>query len=115
MNVDPRELLEIEDVEHVPKLSAEILKHVMVRVVQEVSRQDELARAHKFGGTHILPGGPDHARLGVLGEEFGEVCRVLNEAVIQPHPSYRENLYKELIQTAACAVAWAVAIDEGRP
>ena len=82
-------------------------------VFAEVLRQDVLARAGKFGGTHILPGGPDHARLAVLTEEVGEVARELNEALIQGHLA-RDALVKELVQVGACAVAWATALESGQ-
>jgi hypothetical protein len=41
-------------------------------------------------------------KLAVLAEEFGEVAR----AVLEPE----QNLYEELIQTAAVAVAWAESL-----
>jgi nucleosome binding factor SPN SPT16 subunit len=37
-------------------------------------------------------------RLSVLGEEFGEVCKAINEG---------GDIYNELIQVAAVSVAWA--------
>lgn len=80
--------------------------------IAEVVRQDMLARSGKFGGTHILPSGPNHARLAVLLEEVGEVARELNEALIRGLNN--DALVKELIQVGACAIAWATAID-GKP
>lgn len=46
-------------------------------------------------------------RLGILGEEFGEVCR----ATTYDNGDY-DNLRKELIQTAAMAIAWVAAMDK---
>ena len=60
--------------------------------------------------THTLPEGPNDARLRLLVEEVGEVARELNEADIgNPDP---DELYTELIQTAATAAAWAAALVE---
>lgn len=92
------------------------LPHDSIRVTldavfAEILRQDVLARAGKFGGLHILPSGPDHARLAVLTEEVGEVARELNETLMG-RASPEGALVKELIQVAACAVAWATAIDK---
>lgn len=83
-------------------------------VLGEVLKQDTLARQGRFGGTHILPSGPDHARLGVLTEELGEVARELNEALMHPGRA-RSLLINELIQVAASAVAWATAADHEGP
>ena len=79
--------------------------------VAEVIRQDSLARRGKFGGTHILPGGPDHARLAVLVEEVGEIARELNESFNVSIGLDREALVRELIQVAACSIAWATALE----
>ena len=102
--------MEIANVAAVDKLSEDSLRVTLDAVFAEVIRQDILARAGKFGGLHILPSGPDHARFAVLAEEVGEVARELNEELMgrrQPEGA----LVKELIQVAACAVAWATAID----
>ena len=102
-----------DPVAHIPPLADRMIEGVVGDVVAEIHRQDRLARAGKFGGTHILPGGPDLARLGVLTEEVGEVAKEVNEAEMgnrddDDHPE----LYKELIQTGASAVAWATALLE---
>ena|SRR3990167_8671199 len=99
----------IERVENVSALSYAAVEQVAAAVKREIWRQDSLARAGKFGGTHILPSGPDHARLAVVMEEVGEVAREINETLMG-----RENpgaLSKELIQVAACCVAWAAALE----
>ena len=102
-----------DPVAHIPPLKQAERDEVSLTVQIEIDRQDVLARTGKFHGTHILPGGPDHARASVLGEEVGEVHKALNE--IKFGQSTREGeLYDELIQTAACAEAWAAAILEGR-
>lgn len=67
----------------------------------ERARQDE-----KWGGressTSILPGDDLHAKVSVLGEEFGEVARAVLERDDQ-------GLECELVQVAAVCVAWLEA------
>ncbi len=98
-------------VPHIPPLNLWIIEGVVADVVREIARQDDLARDGKFGDTHILPGGPNADRLIVLVEEVGEVAKELNEA--RAGQGISGKLYEELVQTAACAVAWASAHLEG--
>lgn len=49
-------------------------------------------------------------RLAVLGEEFGEVSKEVNEGVNRG--TDLSKLRTELIQTAACCVAWLEALDK---
>jgi hypothetical protein len=67
----------------------------------ERDRQDA-----KFGwaddGTSLLPGRNLHAKVSVLLEEVGEVAK----AVLERDAG---NLTEELVQVAACAVAWLEA------
>jgi hypothetical protein len=102
----------IAHVDEVAALSIDNLMLTANAAVAEVLRQDTLARTGKFGGTHILPSGPDHARLAVLMEEVGEVSRELNEALSRGHTD-KDHLVTELIQVAACAIAWATALESG--
>ena len=99
-----------DPVAHIPPFLLDNLEGVAADAVREVQRQDDLARAGKFGGTHILPGGPNDARLRVLVEEVGEVAKELNE--IDMGNASPGQLYDELVQTAACAIAWGAAILE---
>ncbi len=92
---------------HIKPLQINVIETVLAKVMEEILRQDILAREGKFGGTHVLPGGPNDARLRVLMEEVGEVARELNERD-QGHWEPRK-LLDELIQTAACAVSFAAA------
>jgi hypothetical protein len=52
-------------------------------------------------------------RLAVVGEEHGEVCKELNELRVKSPGASVANLRHELIQLAACAVAWVEGIDSG--
>lgn len=102
-----------DSVAHIPPLDEVTLAHALDAALNEVHRQDNLARAGKFGGTHTMPGGTDDGRLRVLVEEVGEVAKELNEAEIAG-VDRTENLRHELVQVAAVAIAWVAAIDEGR-
>lgn len=73
----------------------------------ERARQHRLKVAGKF--KHLLTdeGMGDFGRLKVLGEEFGEVCRAL-----QDEP---DNLRNELVDLAAVATAWIQWLDRSDP
>lgn len=70
--------------------------------------KDEIVRAGLKHGPESMaaPGHGLGKRLGILGEEFGEVCR----ATTYDNGS-AENLREELVQTAAMAVAWLHALE----
>ncbi len=68
-----------DPVAHIPPLTQVTRDEVSLTVQIEIDRQDVLARTGKFHGTHILPGGPDHDRISVLGEHVGEDNNALNE------------------------------------
>ena len=115
-------MIRVANVKDVAPLPDEAVNAVMIAVENEIRRQDHLARAGRFGGTHIMPSGPDHARLAVLVEEVGEVSREVNEMLMRhtecPHPDDHiednADLYEELIQVAAVATAWAAALGVSR-
>ena len=96
-----------DPVAHIKPLRGNTITDVLDDVAAEIQRQDDLARAGKFGGMHIIPDGPDSARLTILVEEVGEVATELNK--IRAGQKTPGKKYEELVQTAACAVAWAVA------
>lgn len=67
----------------------------------------------KFGHQrHKNPG----VWLAILGEEFGEVCQAAGPTMglSTGKPTDADDLYTELIQVAAVAVAWAEQIAEER-
>ena len=70
---------------------------------------ERLRQEAKWGQQDHPPG----IWLGILGEEFGEVCKEIAES--QARPLDVAHLREELIQTAAVAVAWVEAIDRGLP
>ena len=78
--------------------------------------QGEATRAHVRHGPNSMmnPTASDERRLAILAEEFGEVARELNEAVIHARPVEREHLVTELIQTAAMAASWAEVLEGSR-
>lgn len=87
----------------------EVTNIVAAEIVEERHRQYE-----KFGDENPLTTGPDSVRVPVLGEEFGEVCREVIESELRDiglgNPGGDEKLYKELVQTAAVAAAWAEVV-----
>lgn len=103
-----------DPVAHIPPLTEAAREEVSLVVQQEIDRQDILARTGKFDNTHVLPGGPDLARLAVTTEEMGEVAKEVTIGIKATGYERQDNLYDELIQTAACAEAWAAAILEER-
>lgn len=54
---------------------------------------------------------PTGHRLRVLLEEVGEVAREFNDARIERREVYARRLWRELIQVAAMAAAWADACN----
>lgn len=83
-------------------------------IVAERHRQDDLKLAGRFAYTCADPELTHAERLTVLGEEFGEVCHEVNEAIGGHAKLRRDKLRKELVQVAAVAVAWIEAIDAER-
>lgn len=75
-------------------------------VLEEV-RSEVLRAIEKHGHEAMaMPGLDVGKRLGILGEEYGEVCRATTYDNGDP-----ENLLEELVQTAAMAVSWKVAAE----
>lgn len=77
-------------------------KKVIAAVYEERDRQDA-----KFGWIGepktILPSEDVWRKFAVVGEEFGEVAN----AILEGDPI--EHLHEELIQVAACCIAWVEA------
>ena len=103
-----------DPVAHIRPLELTTLDDVTRLVLREIQHADELARAGKFGGTHVIPGGPDSERLPKLVEEVGEVATAMNEIGFG-NGTREVDLLDELIDTAALATGWAAAILERRP
>lgn len=78
-----------------------ITHEVLADVVTERRRQ-----YGKFGDTNPLSVGPDTHRLACLSEEFGEAAREVCEGELFGNLT-DANLYKELVQVAAVATAFA--------
>ena len=97
-------------------------KRVLDEVLAERLRQEQLLAKGKFAWTCADPQVSDADKLAVLGEEFGEAAREVNEATNERAwiaagkrdgyelPIHRRNRRAELIQVAAVAVAWAEAL-----
>lgn len=81
--------------------------NVLAEVVNERTRQDE-----KWGEQNHQP----PIWLGILGEEFGELCEAVNETVFDNGPEERKkggvaNMRAEAIQVAAVAIAFVEMLD----
>lgn len=83
---------------------ASALDVVLVSVELERQRQDNLLEQGVIPWNLTDPLVAPGAKLGVLMEELGEVAKEVNE------DGDEKALYTELVQVAACAVAWAEAL-----
>lgn len=85
------------------------LKRLMPQTLKDVKaeryRQNEKwgLQRHNYGDWLII-----------LGEEFGEVCQAMQTGFTSQKASDADDLYKELIQVAAVAVAIAEQVKEER-
>jgi hypothetical protein len=88
-------------------MSNQWMATALASVVQERNRQDE-----KWGEQNHDP----IFWLGILGEEFGELCEAVNESVFTgPHAKREkggyENMRREAVQLAAVTVAFVEYLD----
>ena len=74
---------------------------ILLHVSEERDRQNA-----KWGGIPGVQRRDDHTYAAVIGEEFGEACQAWLERNTAA-------LRVELIQVAACAVAWIEELDNG--
>jgi NTP pyrophosphatase (non-canonical NTP hydrolase) len=81
-------------------------ENVFNLIGHERERQQALQRSGRFPWTCATPTVRNDSKLAVLTEEVGEVAREVNEENIGLKPLDLEKLRSELIQTAACCVAW---------
>ena len=91
------------------------LGRVVMDVVKERMRQDELKNAGRFKFTCADDGLLDTERLAILVEEVGEASRaVLNaQRLVDDKMVFAElELKKELVQVAAIAVAWLEYLEK---
>lgn len=95
---------------------------VLELITKERAHQDALVKKGKFAWNCAFDGPPYSEKLAVLMEEVGEVAREVVEHIIAtgkyaadpvlkampPHREdhFRERLREELVQVAACCVAW---------
>jgi len=84
---------------------------VQEEVTREVARQFELKAEgrfkHSIGDAEMTPA----QKLAVLTEEVGEVARAALEREGLVNDKHDSDLRTELIQVAACAVAWVACMD----
>lgn len=89
------------------------LMDVFEAIARERKRQRELFAAGKHQFTVDSPVISDALKYAVLGEEFGDVGKEINEAAHRSDRTgrRRERLKKELVQTAAVCVAWLESLE----
>ncbi len=91
---------------------------VLKDIIAERDRQERLRDEGKFHWTCASADESNSDKLAILAEEFGETAKEVTELIINKNAAARvtnqlkRNLYKELVQTAAVAVAWAEALRE---
>ena len=86
--------------------------NVFARIVNEILRQESVHPTDHIG--HDRWGNAD--RLAILTAEVGEVASevtggLAGDVKIWAVDSAREHLVEELVQVAACAVAWISALE----
>lgn len=110
---------------------ANATRRVLAEVEVERRHQDALVAAGKFSWNCADPRPPWSEKLAVILEEVGEVGREVVEHIISrdkyaadpqlkvmpPHREkyFRDRLRTELIQVAACCVAWAESLSDKVP
>lgn len=87
-------------------------ENVFAAISAERNNQDKYQQAGRFKFTCAQDGLSDSEKMTVLTEEHGEVATEVCELFDKGEcPERRARLKKELIQTAAVAVAWLEAIE----
>lgn len=79
----------------------------MSDIIKERARQDK-----KWGEQNHYP----PFWMGILGEEFGELCQAVNETVFDNETNLGgyENMRKEAVQVAAVAIAFIECLDRNK-
>ncbi len=86
----------------------------LAAIHHERDRQEQLMKEGRFAYTCASPEMTTAQRLAVLGEELGEVGHEVNEGFGPGRTMGVEALRKEIVQTAAVAVAWIEALGVPR-
>lgn len=103
-----RAMSEISDEEAIERMGQVLDEIAMERRRQERKGMEHRARGQVHWRSCADPLLPTERKLAILGEEFGEVSKALNEEWVgQP-----ANLREELIHVAAVATAWAESLSE---
>jgi NTP pyrophosphatase (non-canonical NTP hydrolase) len=90
--------------------------HASAAVLQDVlvERQRQTESWGMTKGDCAQPSTPDTRRLGILMEEVGEVAELVNDDGIigdRPRGVVVKEMYEELVQVAAVAVAWCEGLS----
>ncbi len=98
---------------------------IFENILDERKRQEDLRKEGKFLHTCASDGITSADRLAILSEEHGEIARDVNEIQVanakrnatgdvtwnQDIAARKRHARKELIQLAACCVAWVEYLD----
>ncbi len=87
----------------------------ITKVIDEVKAERERQDCKWGPQNHAVP-----VWMGILGEEFGELCQAVNETWFDNGEEARQkggyqNMRQEAIQVAAVAVAFVEMLDRNRP
>lgn len=80
-------------------------KKIIEKVLEERQRQDE-----KWWITDH----PDPTWGMIIGEEYGEMCKAINEFMFNPSRKTEDDIYKEAIQIMASCMAMLERIERAR-
>jgi NTP pyrophosphatase (non-canonical NTP hydrolase) len=89
-------------------LNYKLYARISDEILDERLRQERLFKEGKHSKTVQMCSNEE--RSVILGEEVGEVCKVLCEAIGAPLD--KPHLREELIQVAAVCAAWVEALDQ---
>ena len=82
-----------------------VKKRIIEEVLEERNRQDK-----KWGEqNHTAPGWGM-----IIGEEYGEMCKAINEFGFNPAPETEQDIYTEAIQTMASCMAMLECMERCR-
>lgn len=87
-------------------MDVDLTSIVLADIARERTRQELLKYEGRFKHTCADPEMSHNQCLAVVMEELGEAAHELNEAYDAAPAGWDDRLRDELVQTAACIVAW---------
>lgn len=80
-------------------------RKVIFDVIDERKRQDE-----KWGEQNHSA----YVWASIIGEEYGEMCKAINEFGFNPTPEREQDIYTEAVQTMASCMAMLECMERSR-